>query len=245
MVGAGGLCEGRVGFAGYRCGGGGDEADAAAARGRERHDTAGRAGGGGRGGSLLGTADRERGGRQAPREAAGRARGLMCLGWAGEAGGRKTSPCELRRRGWAGPQGRPLCPVSAQDRRPGCAVRGPLGVSQRYPEVAPPPPSEKPLPPRRGCPAGPGRWSGAPENKLFVWTWAFKYRAVPEWGHAAGSGVPGLGQRRPAAPPPAALLNRQGLRGVNAKSRSSNTFLLSKKKWETVCEVEGASSEET
>ena len=47
-----------------------------------RDGTAGRADGEeGGGGSLLGTADRERGRRRAPREAAGGARGLMCLGW--------------------------------------------------------------------------------------------------------------------------------------------------------------------
>ncbi|XP_027510009.1 uncharacterized protein LOC113952302 [Corapipo altera] len=127
------------------------------------------AGGGERRESLLGIADREWGGRQAPREAAARARGLMCLGWAGKWRHENFVSVGCARRGGGGlglpdrrtdrppagqrdrlPGGRA---VSARDRLPGCALRGSPRVSPRCPEVAPP---LLPAPPRWGCPAGPG-----------------------------------------------------------------------------------------
>lgn len=117
--------------------------EAGGGRGRGR-GTAGEGGGEGRGGSLLGIADGEWGGRQAPREAAGRARGLMCLGWAGKWRHENLSclwaaPAEEAavwvRRTYRQTDGRTDCPPGGRCQLGtrcglGCALRGPLGVSE-------------------------------------------------------------------------------------------------------------------
>lgn len=99
-------------------------------------------GGEGRGRSLLGIADREWGGRQAPREAVGRARGLMCLGWAGKWRPENFVSVCCARRGGGGlglPDRQTDClPAGLAGGRCQlgtrcglrCAVRCPLGVSK-------------------------------------------------------------------------------------------------------------------
>lgn len=110
----------------------------------------------------MGIADREWGGRQAPREAAGRARGLMCLGWDGKRRHENFvsvgCPAEEAAAVWvcrtdSQTDGRIDCRaggVSSGHAAGWAALCGARSVSPRCPEVAPP------APPRRGCPAGPG-----------------------------------------------------------------------------------------
>lgn len=90
----------------------------------------------------MGIADREWGGRQAPWEAAGRVRGLMCLGWAGKWRHENLLSVGCACRGGGG-LGLPDRRTAGQNARLpggrcqlgtgcglGCAVRGSLGVSK-------------------------------------------------------------------------------------------------------------------